>query len=92
MSNVSRILVVRPPTEVDADNAPEFAQTLGEALEQFPDVLVIDCGGVSFMDSMGIEVIRAGSRILEENGGRLSIRNAPGQVRLMLDLASEHDG
>ena len=44
-----------------------------------PKTLVIDMGGIRFMDSSGLALVIGGSRRMKELGGKLVIRDVPPQ-------------
>jgi stage II sporulation protein AA (anti-sigma F factor antagonist) len=52
-----------------------------------PDLLTVDLGGVTFMDSSGVGLILGRSRRMNACGGRLTVQNPPTQICRMLDLA-----
>lgn len=54
---------------------------------RLPELLTLDFGGVTFMDSSGVGLILGRSRRIAALGGRLTVQNAPAPVRRMLDLA-----
>ena len=53
-----------------------------------PRILVMDLGGVGFMDSSGIGLILGRQRCARTLGGSLRIQHAPEQLRRVLQLAS----
>lgn len=76
--------MVKVSGELDLLTAPRFREALDEAVagalaEGSPGVIVVDLGGVSFMDSSGINAIVGAARRLEEGGGgmRLVVKTAP---------------
>ena len=54
---------------------------------QLDDALVMDLGGVGFMDSSGIGLILGRQRCARTLGGSLRIQHAPEQLRRVLQLA-----
>ena len=57
-------------------------------LTRSPRILVMDLGGVGFMDSSGIGLILGRQRCARTLGGSLRIQHAPEQLRRVLQLAS----
>ena len=57
-------------------------------LTRSPRILVIDFGGVGFMDSSEIRLILWRQRFARPLGGSLRIQHAPEQLRRVLQLAS----
>ena len=75
--------------EIDHDAAQGLRIQLDDALlTRSPRILVIDLGGVGFMDSSGIGLILGRQRCARTLGGSLRIQHAPEQLRRVLQLAS----
>ena len=74
--------------EIDHDAAQSLRMQLDDALvSRSPRTLIIDLGGVGFMDSSGVGLILGRGRHISALGGRLTVQNPPPAVRRMLDLA-----
>lgn len=56
-------------------------------LTSSPKLVILDFGGVSFMDSSGIGLILGRKRVLEGTGGRVAVKNANGYVEKIIRLA-----
>jgi anti-anti-sigma factor len=82
----TRAWVVAPRGEVDIATCGELAASLDEVIQAGATVLVLDLGGVDFLDSSGIRVIVRAARELEELGGRLLIENASGATQRTLEV------
>jgi len=77
--------------EIDHNAAQNLRIQLDDALlARTPKTLVLDLGGVGFMDSSGVGLILGRGRQMSGLGGRLVVQNAPDTVRRMLDLAHIH--
>ena len=50
-------------------------------------LLILDFGGVSFMDSSGVGLILGRQRRMQMVGGTLTVQNPPPGVQKMLELA-----
>ena len=75
--------------EIDHDAAQSLRIQLDNALlNRTPQTLVMDFGGVGFMDSSGIGLILGRQRCARMLGGRLKIQHAPEQLRKVLQLAN----
>ena len=75
--------------EIDHDAAQGLRIQLDDALlTRSPRILVMDLGGVGFMDSSGIGLILGRQRCARTLGGSLRIQHAPEQLRRVLQLAS----
>ena len=74
--------------EIDHDAAQGLRIQLDDALlTRSPRILVMDLGGVGFMDSSGIGLILGRQRCARTLGGSLRIQHAPEQLRRVLQLA-----
>jgi anti-sigma B factor antagonist len=72
--------------EIDLYTAPKMWEALTRLIEAGHRDVVLDMAGVVFMDSQGVAVIsRAHARLLQE-GGSVTIRAAPIQVRRVLEI------
>lgn len=75
--------------EIDHDAAQSLRIQLDDALlNGTPQTLVMDLGGVGFMDSSGIGLILGRQRCARMLGGRLKIQHAPESLRKVLQLAN----
>lgn len=73
---------------VDHDAAQSLRIQLDDALvSRTPQTLVLDFGGVGFMDSSGIGLILGRQRSARTLGTTLQIQHAPAQLRRVLQLA-----
>ena len=67
--------------EIDHDAAQNLRIQLDDALlNRTPRTLVLDFGGVGFMDSSGIGLILGRQRCARTLGGTLRIQHAPGSA------------
>ena len=74
--------------EVDHDAAQSLRIQLDDALvSRTPQTLVLDFGGVGFMDSSGIGLILGRQRSARTLGTTLQIQHAPAQLRSGLGFA-----
>ena len=74
--------------EIDHDAAQDLRIQLDDALlTRTPHTLVLDLGGVGFMDSSGVGLILGRQRCARSLGGTLRIQHAPEQLRRVLRLA-----
>ena len=71
--------------EIDHDAAQDLRIQLDDALlTRTPHTLVLDLGGVGFMDSSGVGLILGRQRCARSLGGTLRIQHAPEQLRRVL--------
>ncbi len=74
--------------EIDHDAAQSLRMHIDNTLvSRVPRVLVLDFGGVGFMDSSGVGLILGRQRRVRALGGQLRIQHAPAQLRRVLELA-----
>ena len=71
--------------EIDHDAAQSLRIQLDDALvSRSPQTLILDFGGVGFMDSSGIGLILGRQRIARTVGAALRIQHAPAQLGRVL--------
>ena len=74
--------------EIDHDAAQSLRIQLDDALvSRSPRTMILDFGGVGFMDSSGIGLILGRQRVARTLGTTLQIQHAPAQLRRVLQLA-----
>ena len=74
--------------EIDHDAAQSLRIQLDDALvSRAPQTMILDFGGVGFMDSSGVGLILGRQRSARTLGTTLQIQHAPAQLRRMLQLA-----
>ncbi len=81
-------LLVRLNGEIDHHTAAEMRFRIdGELNRSVPSLLILDFGGVDFMDSSGIGLILGRLRLVSGWSGRLAVTNPKPAVRKMIRLA-----
>ncbi len=74
--------------EIDHHAAIDLRRQIDEAvLAGPPPLLVLDFGGVTFMDSSGIGLIMGRYRLMQESGGRLLVRQVPRPLRKVMKVS-----
>ena len=74
--------------EIDHHLAKELRETIDGACQRMnPSLLILDFGGVTFMDSSGIGLIMGRYRLMEELGGHLLVTNVPAPLKKVMQLA-----
>lgn len=71
---------------IDIATAPILRDRLLELYEQGEREVVLELGGVSFIDSSGLGVLVAGLKRFGEAGGELRLRSPTHQLGKMLDM------
>ena len=81
-------LVARIHGEIDHHSAKLLREETDHALRRYrPTVLVLDLGGVTFMDSSGLGFVLGRVNTAEEIGCRVEVHNAKERVRRILCMA-----
>lgn len=82
-------LTARLEGELDQHCASELRSAIDTAVrsEGNIEILLLDLGRVSFMDSSGIGVILGRYKLMRKLGGELAISNAQPQVEKLLKLS-----
>ena len=74
--------------EIDHHTAQLLRRQIdGQIAGCMPAALVMDFGGVGFMDSSGVGLILGRARQMQAFEGRLMVQKAPPAIQKMLDLA-----
>ena len=74
--------------EIDHHSAQLLRQQIdGEVAGRMPATLVLDFGGVGFMDSSGVGLILGRAKQMQQVEGRLMVQHPPESIQKMLELA-----
>ena len=74
--------------EIDHHGAGKVRDTIEDSLRRTcPRMLVLDFGGVEFMDSSGIGIVLGRYRLMQDMGGRLALRSLPPHIRKVMQVA-----
>ncbi len=74
--------------EIDHHGAGRLRETIDDSVRRTcPRTLVLDFGGVEFMDSSGIGVVLGRYRLMQDMGGKLALRNLPPHIRKVMQVA-----
>lgn len=74
--------------EIDHHNAAKLRNEIDEAVETaYPEVLVLDFGGVTFMDSSGIGLVMGRFKLMKDLSGKVVIENAPRAIKKVMRMA-----
>jgi anti-sigma B factor antagonist len=77
--------------ELDLASAPELERQLREISTTNRGRLLIDLGGLTFMDSTGLGVILGAQRSTEAAGNRFSLRSGQKQVQRLFAITGMAD-
>ena len=74
--------------EIDHHNAAKLRNDIDEAIENaYPEFLVLDFGGVTFMDSSGIGLVIGRYKLMKNLSGTVVIENAPNAIKKVMRMA-----
>jgi len=74
--------------EIDHHGAGKLRDSIDDTLRRTcPRLLVMDFGGVEFMDSSGIGIVLGRYRLMQDMGGKLALRNLPPHIRKVMQVA-----
>lgn len=73
--------------EVDRNTAPQLAAALDDAATGPAPQVEVDLSGVGFFSCAGATAVELADRHARSRGGRLRVRGAGREARLVLDLA-----
>jgi anti-anti-sigma factor len=76
--------IVAPEGEIDISNVEVLDQALGQAVDRRLRCLVVDLGGITYLDSAGISsLLRAGQRAASQGGTMVLVDGTPFVRRLI---------
>ncbi|MBQ7014845.1 MAG: anti-sigma factor antagonist [Clostridia bacterium] len=74
--------------EIDHHNAAQLRRKIDEAVEAaYPQILILDFGAVTFMDSSGIGLVMGRYKLMRDLCGRIDIQNAPRAIGKVMRMA-----
>ncbi len=74
--------------DIDHHNAGELREKIDKAVEMsYPELLILDFGGVTFMDSSGIGLVMGRWKLMRDISGRVAIQNAPKYISKVMRMA-----
>ncbi|MFG3054040.1 STAS domain-containing protein [Kitasatospora sp. NPDC048239] len=79
VTTLGRSVVVRPEGELDHDTAQPLREALEAALRGPPGPVVIDCAGLTFCDSTGLNLLLR-TRLAAEGDGRTLVLAGPSRM------------
>lgn len=80
------VTVLEPNGALIQDDADQFKTRLTEALAESSGRVIVDLGGVPFVDSRGLEVLVEANDTLVEGGRALKLCRINETIREVLDL------
>lgn len=83
------LVVTTPKIDIDANNAEEFKKSVAPVVERHQKV-VMDLGGIGFMDSAGLGAILSVYKKVRADGGKFVVYGLNGEVQALFDLVRMH--
>jgi anti-anti-sigma factor len=77
--------------ELDVVSAPQLEHQLAEVLAQPHDRVLLDCGGLTFVDSAGVSVLIKAKQAAEAGGRTLVLRRPTEQLERVFALVGLAD-
>jgi anti-anti-sigma factor len=84
-------MVVMLVGELDMATAPELSEVLESCLAAGPPEVIVDLGGLTFVDSSGISVLVRAQQDLIAQGRQLAVRSPRQLVKRVLEIAGLTD-
>lgn len=73
--------------EIDVATAPMLEEHIAMALDNGCTDVVLECGGLQFIDSSGLSVLVVNHQRLQARGGQLVIEAAPLAARRLFEIS-----
>ena len=74
--------------DIDHHSAAALRQKIDEAVEMaYPQLLILDFGAVTFMDSSGIGLVMGRYKLMNDLKGKIAIENAPKAIGKVMRMA-----
>ena len=88
VKNADRNLLLKFSGELDHHHTQKLREEIDRSvLKERPGRLVLDFGGVEFMDSSGIGLVLGRYRLMQELEGRLTLQAMPPHIRRVMRVA-----
>ena len=84
-------VVVRAWGDLDLSSAKEFETKLREAIQASPSGVILDLGGVTFIDSIGLRVLTVAATLSHAGWREFSVLRASVQVRQVIEASGVED-
>ena len=74
--------------EIDHHNAKEIRETIDFSVESsLPEILALDFGEVTFMDSSGIGLVMGRYKLMQSMNGKLCLSHVSSHIQKVMKLA-----
>ncbi|MFG0306869.1 MAG: STAS domain-containing protein [Phycisphaerales bacterium JB040] len=81
------VAVVSPSTDIDLSRSPDLRAALRHALDDGAKKLVVDLGGVEYMDSSGLATLVEIMRHAKSSGATMRLAALNEKVRAIFEIA-----
>ena len=82
------VLTVYLEGEIDHHSAKNMREEIDSAITfNMPSLLILDFGGVTFMDSSGIGLVMGRFKSLQKSGAKLNLSNLSANIYKIMKLA-----
>ncbi len=81
-------LEVKLSGEIDHHSARGLSESIDFKIKRHrPELLILDFGGVSFMDSSGLAVVMGRRKLMDQMDGAVELRHLCGPTKKIFDMA-----
>jgi anti-anti-sigma factor len=84
-------VVVRPEGELDRDGEGPLRRALEQAVAASAVLMVVDCGGLTFCDSAGLDLLLGAREAVETAGGTLVLAEPGPAITGLLEIAGAEE-
>ncbi len=83
-----KTLILRITEEVDQHTADKLRRKLDNEIEVYsPQKVILDCSGITFMDSSGIGMVLGRYKLVKMLGGNFEIINVNKRMKKIFDMS-----
>ena len=84
---VGSTLIVSPTGRLDSAGAPALMTRVSAAVDGGITRMVLDCAGISYVNSLGLRVLLTSAKVCQDKGGRLVIAALTPECRSVLEMS-----
>ncbi len=82
------VYVIAPTGSINSDTYGVLEKETQRMVKKSPQQIILDMAGVGYLSSMGVRVILATMKALQNNGGKLVLVNLQPQIKKVLDIVN----
>ncbi len=87
-NSMKDVRVIKPTGRLDVTTAAKFRLEVSDLVASKPAYLLIDLGGVTFMDSSGLGALVSALKTVRTVDGKMAICSLTEQVQMLFELTS----